>query len=183
VLLTDDSFEPAFRLNESGLVLVYFKKAGCRACAHFDTVFYKLEKLSRTESTAVTFAVCEVTNRIISIANSRNVKLNRTPSLILFYNGNPLAYYHGSHDVGSILEFIKTVSRKELGNKQATYMEIPDPNVYTNFENPPFTNTVQDSLQPINKRDKTIVTNDDCKFDGWCEFFIPKNEPWRRYLR
>uniref|UniRef100_A0A6C0JRW1 Uncharacterized protein n=1 Tax=viral metagenome TaxID=1070528 RepID=A0A6C0JRW1_9ZZZZ len=183
----EEDFVKGFNIKMSGIVLIYFKQEGCPACKAFDEVFFRMEKnKSLLKFSNIQFVVVNLTtsNRVLQKASEGNIVIDKTPTLILFYETKPYAKFKGSGGVitqEDVSEFIDRVIKDEILKKKIEQYEPLDNSSRYNM---------QSVFTPSKKKNKNIdgklYDNEfhNSLFDNFTdESLILKGKPWMPDLK
>jgi hypothetical protein len=175
--LSREDFQQNFTINERGLSLVYFKDRMTISCQQFDKIFYELSN----KFFDINFFNVEMKQEIWHLGNMNNIKINSTPTLILFNEGMARTIYNGPLTLQKLTEFLLSIKR-EVRSTIQPILSIPP--IQSGFT--PFSGIIPNQFSMNNQyhQNKFIYQHDDPTMDENINgFFIPKNEPWRKDIK
>jgi len=118
LMLTSSSFSNTFTIAYKSLLLLYVTKKGCPACELFNTVFMRLvnnQALHGVQMAIVHYddSIGEKAQQFIrQTKQTPEIFIDKTPLLILFNNGMPLAKYtKENYSEAAVVNFVTTVMR------------------------------------------------------------------------
>lgn len=186
--LSNEDFTGGFNIPFQDITLVYFKQNNCDGCIKFDPIFYRIEKdKGRYNLEHVQFAVVNLSfnNRIIGKAKKVDIIIDKTPTLILFYETRAYAKLNGPLQEQNIIDFINNVINNVINKNQ--HIIIPQTNVNEFRQN--VTKHSSEQQRPVymtqlkNKSQETshIYTEDinNDFFDNW-KYLPRKDKPWEK---
>jgi hypothetical protein len=130
-ILGNNDFTSSFSSLESNPLIVYIKQVQCSACVNFNPVFVALEQKRRMYKfpDSLQFATIVYSgdlakkideyNRIQkSMQDAVELIVDRTPTLIIFYETMPVAKYSGQCSENAVATFIHSVFKNEIAELQ-----------------------------------------------------------------
>ncbi len=175
-----------FRLNGKsmyvtipGNILVFFTQSHCGACNAFMPVFNNLQARDKR----IAYAITDVTvNRdIIGMSRQTSVPIQKTPMLIFYSNGSPIAKFTGNLDVNSLSGFItkamnESARRSQQNQQFARPQQPPQQGLYG--QRPTYQpEQPQRRNNPYQTLGSGIEEEDDDKLLVPTTI-IPKTQPW-----
>lgn len=182
-----------FKINNPGIVVIYFKQTACGGCVKFDPIFLQTERKKNQHGLQnVQFATVNITSnpQILRKAKDADVIIDRTPLLIIFYQTAPYAKYHGPLDEDNIFIFIKQVLSSDIISHSTPHAPSTISQSSVNLRNPlDLPTSSSHMIKPSymgglrkggnnNQRDQLYAEDlTEGLFDNW-KFLTPKNKPW-----
>lgn len=94
-------------ITAPGILLVFFKMAGCPGCAQFEPVFYQLPNIERR----VNYAIVDLSQQrdVVKMSRSTVTPIDTVPFIMLYADGRPRAKYTGKKRVQDIQAFLNKI--------------------------------------------------------------------------
>lgn len=128
LMLNNNNFSNSFSISFKNLLLLYITNESCQACKLFNPIFTKIsQKLSKNsvQTAIVTYDSSlgeKAQNFITSVQSTPEIFIDKTPLLILFNNGSPLAKYKSDdYSESAILNFVQSVIR-DIQKKETPFI-------------------------------------------------------------
>lgn len=199
--LSDDDFNFAdnLKINNPGIFVVYFKQSDCSGCREFDPIFLNIEAKKHEQGFSnANFGVLNLSTSpktLKYIISNKELKIDSTPHISIFYKTVPYANYSGPKNVESFYIGLKNMFDKKT--QSVTFLNQQPKKNYSTFNYTLGTNTnplnnnlvnVQKPLHVQGLRNNNVsldVYADDNEtgyYDTW-DFRPPKNKHWYKDLK